>query len=88
MLSNENHQFAQAHRDLLDVRLEMLESFLSVPDKDLMIIDRETAEVWAKEIRSHIRAFDRYEMCFKDEQDTKNRYQDRLRDIKLAALGS
>lgn len=86
MLSNENHGFANANRELLDGRIGMLESFLSNPNSVVMTIDRQTAERWVMEMKTLKRAFDRYEACFKDEQDTKRRYEKQIMEIRLAEM--
>lgn len=83
MLPNENKPFADYHRELLDGRRQMLNSFLANPNSIVMTIDRSTAAEWLLEIDAHIRAFDRYEACLRDEQTTKNRYEKERNERRL-----
>lgn len=83
MLPNENPAFAALHRDQLRDQIDWMESAINGSDSSEVIVTREDLEGWILKMRGHIRAFDRYELCFKDEQDTKNRYEKKLTEIRL-----
>ena len=74
MLPNENGPFATYHRDLLRDKIDMLNDRLN-DNLDTVELPRELAGKWIVELRSHVRALDRYEACLRDEQTTKNRYE-------------
>ena len=83
MLPNENGPFATHHRDLLRDKIDMLQDRLN-DNLDTVELPRELAVQWIVELRSHIRAFDRYEVCFRDEQTTKHRYEKERMEKMLA----
>lgn len=81
MLFQEITPFATAHRAKLDSIIETLESL--DPDLQTVTISGEIAAQWANDLRNTKRAFDRFEVCAKDEWKQKERYQDTAQHCRL-----
>lgn len=84
MLPHENEPFAQTHiKYLADIRTQ-LEAILADP-KQFQALTPELLLEWASQLKRSERAFYRYQICFKDEQDSKHRYEQQRMEARLQA---
>lgn len=86
MLPHEIEPFSSYHINQLLEKRDYVEEILSQQAGDVVEIPRLRLENWARELFTAARAIERFAACFKDEQETKRRYEIILRDQRLEKM--